>query len=98
MASAKLVKTKMAKSTLDAGMSVSLEESPPLPRKRQRLAEGGEDVNAQLHEFWASGLDLGKAVLLVVVADRIARLAAGPGAARATCEPHAEPQSTILSS
>ena len=26
-------------------MSVSLEESPPLPRKRQRLAEGGEDVN-----------------------------------------------------
>ena len=25
-------------------MSVSLEESPPLPRKRQRLAEGGEDV------------------------------------------------------
>ena len=28
-----------------SGMSVSLEESPPLPRKRQRLAEGGEDVN-----------------------------------------------------
>lgn len=27
-----------------SGMSVSLEESPPLPRKRQRLAEGGEDV------------------------------------------------------
>ena len=29
VASAKLVKTKMAKSTLDAGMSVSLEEGSP---------------------------------------------------------------------
>ncbi|MDB5789817.1 MAG: hypothetical protein JWQ50_9732 [Caballeronia mineralivorans] len=35
-------------------VAVSLEESPPFPRKRQPMAEDGEDVNAGscAHNLW----------------------------------------------
>jgi hypothetical protein len=37
-------------------VAVSLEESPPFPRKRQPMAEDGEDVNRFLHSSrtWAN--------------------------------------------